>query len=364
MPAARNSDRRPRGGSSTVKLLASVVGLVVALLAFPVLFATGDAPLSPLRTRRRSIDAVLLTIRTLESGGDYTAEASGSTASGAYQFLDSTWDGYGGYHRAADAPPAVQDAKAVEHVDAILERYDGDIAAVPVVWYIGHLPPDGSPSGTPCPPRTPATGSPPASTRPAGSTSTPSSPRNTATASTAHGGSGQLPDPGSPSTPSPTAGPTRRPPTLFASRARRQPAPRLSGLGLDAPRRHPDLRRPRRHASPRSSTGRTTGGTTAAATTAQGCVDVRDRRHDRRRRRQPLGLLPRQRRPRRRRRDVAAGTQILSSGNTGRSSGPHLHLQIRTADGVLRCPQPLLRSLRDQQAGVDLRTLPTTGCFF
>jgi murein DD-endopeptidase MepM/ murein hydrolase activator NlpD len=36
---------------------------------------------------------------------------------------------------------------------------------------------------------------------------------------------------------------------------------------------------------------------------------------------------------------IAAGTQILTSpGNTGRSSGPHLHLQIRTADGLSPLP--------------------------
>jgi hypothetical protein len=83
---------------------------------------------------------ILATIRTLESGGDYTAAASSSTASGAYQFLDSTWGGYGGYRRATDAPPAVQDAKAAAWATAILGRNGGDITSVPVSWYIGHVP--------------------------------------------------------------------------------------------------------------------------------------------------------------------------------------------------------------------------------
>jgi hypothetical protein len=49
-----------------------------------------------------------------ESRGDIRAENPVSTASGKWQFLDSTWGGYGGYSHAADAPESVQDARARE----------------------------------------------------------------------------------------------------------------------------------------------------------------------------------------------------------------------------------------------------------
>ena len=90
------------------------------------------------------LDQVLLTIRTIESGNSYTAQAAGSSASGAYQFINSTWGNYGGYPEAWQAPPDTQDAKAAEWASIILQNHNGDVSVVPVVWYIGHLPGPGS----------------------------------------------------------------------------------------------------------------------------------------------------------------------------------------------------------------------------
>ena len=86
------------------------------------------------------LGAILATIRAMESGGNYTVSITTSTASGAYAFLDTSWGGYGGYARAKDAPPEVQDAKAAEHAVAILARNGGDVSTIPVSWYIGHVP--------------------------------------------------------------------------------------------------------------------------------------------------------------------------------------------------------------------------------
>lgn len=64
---------------------------------------------------------VLEAIKQCESGGDYTAVNASSGASGAYQFLDSTWqsmDAASGYSTAASAPESVQDAAAIELYEA------------------------------------------------------------------------------------------------------------------------------------------------------------------------------------------------------------------------------------------------------
>ena len=66
----------------------------------------------------------LACVRRHESGGNYQAKNPHSTASGAYQFLNSTWRtmsaraGHGGYPTARSAPPWVQDAVAQYTVDS------------------------------------------------------------------------------------------------------------------------------------------------------------------------------------------------------------------------------------------------------
>lgn len=58
---------------------------------------------------------ILSQIKACESGGSYTAVNASSGASGAYQFLNSTWRSLpaaAGYSTAASAPAAVQDQAA------------------------------------------------------------------------------------------------------------------------------------------------------------------------------------------------------------------------------------------------------------
>jgi hypothetical protein len=153
-PSQPRCHRGPRPGTRiasdepvSAKLLAlalPITGSLALLIGLPILFAGGDPGPTPscatVAGATADLDAIAATIRQRESGGDYQARADGSTASGAYQFTDATWADHGGYPHAWQAPPAVQDTKALDHINGILAANDGHTSAVPVVWYIGYLP--------------------------------------------------------------------------------------------------------------------------------------------------------------------------------------------------------------------------------
>lgn len=336
---------------------APALAAVLALLSFPVVFATGDGPRLGCATYAE-IDAVLATIRALESGGDYTARAPGSSASGAYQFTDGTWDGYGGYPSAWQAPLYVQDQKAIEHVHAILDTTDGDVAAVGVVWYLGHLPPDGSPAWDTVP------------APDAGNQLTPRQYRQrwmtqyeqllAGTPTPAPGG-GCLPGLSIAALADGYAYPA--PPELFANAA-------VDAVHHDYPAW--DWGLPTGTPVYAMRGGQVTAVTYwpynwwdhGCGTNPAGCqpcgigVTITDDTGNQ------WGYCHASAVHVHVGDTVAAGTQILASGNTGRSSGPHLHLQIRSPAAQLRCPQPLLRSLRDHAAGIHPAGLPSTGCSY
>lgn len=67
---------------------------------------------SPVYSDEGGLPAGLVCIRQKESGGNY-ADATGNGYYGAYQYSKSTWNGYGGYTYASDAPPSIQDERAL-----------------------------------------------------------------------------------------------------------------------------------------------------------------------------------------------------------------------------------------------------------
>lgn len=58
---------------------------------------------------------------------------------------------------------------------------------------------------------------------------------------------------------------------------------------------------------------------------------------------------------------VTAGQEIFKSDNTGSSTGPHLHVQIKV-NGVKHCPQDMFKQMGDGVTSIDLGKLPTSGC--
>ena len=88
------------------------------------------------------VDAFLAAIKQHESGGNYTASNARGGASGAYQYIQSTWSseakaaGYGQYAGmpAGQAPPAVQDAVARYNALQQFNQY-GSWKGAAEAWY-------------------------------------------------------------------------------------------------------------------------------------------------------------------------------------------------------------------------------------
>jgi hypothetical protein len=77
-------------------------------------------------------------IGKVESGGSYSAQSKTSSASGKYQYLDTTWNGFGGYKRAADAPPDVQEKRMDMDIKRRQIKYGGDERLIALAHFQGE----------------------------------------------------------------------------------------------------------------------------------------------------------------------------------------------------------------------------------
>jgi Peptidase family M23 len=144
-------------GALAAVLLAPV--LAVVTLVVPAWSSTSAAPVACVGYGA-DLPRILATIRTVETGGNYTTTITTSSASGAYAFIDTAWRHYAHlagidaktYPRAKDAPPELQDQTAAYYADALLERNGGRVSSVPISWYLGHEPAPDSPEWDTLPP--------------------------------------------------------------------------------------------------------------------------------------------------------------------------------------------------------------------
>ena len=375
----------------SVFAVAAVGILAVPLL--PVVLLSGDGPTLEACSRAvdpRHLDVILTTIRTVESGGRYDARAAGSSASGAYQFVDTSWQHYAElagvdtdtYPSAWMAPHADQDAAATAYVDEILADHDGRIEIIPVAWYLPTaIDDEDAMDAVPMPeagnrltPRqyqarwmahyqrelqraglaSGAAG--PATAAPDISPAAVTAPTAAPTPGGCIGGS-ITPLPGDWSLPGPRAALADNPAAM--TNPHHDYAAWDWIIPVDTPiyavrSGHVDSVRTWPHnwwtqgCRAPGVNGCDTCGIGATIIDADGhrwtyChgSNLTVRRGD----------------------TVNAGQQVMWSGNSGRSGTPHLHLEIRAA-GTRRCPQPLLESLYHNGVGIDPVTLPTTGCSY
>lgn len=344
-----------------MKLLAALASTALAVTLLPVVLASGDSPPPAFACGLHggSIDTILGTIRHLESGGNYTARARGSTASGAYQFLDSTWSGYGGYAAAWQAPPAVQDAAAAEHVNGILAAHGGDVASVPLVWYIGYVPSPASPDWDSVPYRSAGNVLTPREYQARwlaayGEIATEAGTEPTSVCTTA--GSGEVVSEGW-ALPGPRA--------LLEATADQLDNPHHdypawdwtvpTGTPVYAIRGGTVTRTTLWNRNWwEAGCGNTGGGDCTTCGIGVTITDTGGTRwtycHG-----SAIHVINGQL--------VEVGQQLLTSGNTGRSGTPHVHIEIN-ADGVRRCPQTVIAGLLRGSPPPNPSMLPTNGCWF
>ena len=141
----------------TTVLYAPVLAIVTLII--PAASSTSAAPVVCFGYAA-DLPRVLATIRSVETGGNYTTTITASSASGAYAFIDSAWRHFAeligidvhAYPRAKDAPPERQDQVAANYADELLEANGGRITSIPINWYLGHEPAPDSPEWDTVPP--------------------------------------------------------------------------------------------------------------------------------------------------------------------------------------------------------------------
>lgn len=354
-----------------VKVVFGVCALLVGgLLAIPIVVGGGAPPNATTCPNAGvitgDVSTALATIRTLESGGHYDARSPGSSASGAYQYIDTTWQSWATqigvdvapYPRAYLAPPAIQDSVAAANVTAILNTYHGDVAMVPVHWYY--------PAAAHNPALMDLVPHPEAGNR-----LTVREYQTRWLATYQHIATGHAPV-GQAATGAETDGNACAPsPTTATATA--------DGYALPIDRalidRQPAMLTRPHHDYPAVDLPVPTGtnvyaihdGVVAAITDennncfltacTEACgngviLDGTDHARYTYCHASALHVHAGQ--------HVTAGTLIMASGNTGRSTGPHLHVGITA--GTKRCPQQLLETIYRTGHGLDPASLPTRGC--
>ena len=375
-------------------LLVGTGALLLGVAVLPAVLFGGDETPPAAACAGGAVDAdqlavILATIRYVETGGNYQTRVRSSSASGAYAFIDAAWRDLASragvdtatYPSAWMAPAPDQDATASLYVNEILADHDGRIEIIPIAWYLpsaigneqkmDQVPPMGANVLTPRQyqarwmaqyereqARAGHTDTTAASTR--APTDTGNVAATTATSAPTPGGcvGGAItPLPGDWALPGPRAV-LDADPDAMDSPHHDYPAwdwiidadtpiyavrPGIVVRVVNWP-----------HNWWTQGCGRNDNSGCQSCGVGVTIVDDANYRwtycHGNR-----LTVAHGD--------HVAAGQQVLWSGNTGRSGTAHLHLEIRT-NGTQRCPQPLIQSLYHDGVGLDPATLPTTGCSF